>query len=328
MKNWWTKIGCLLTGWNFRILQSCTEASRKQLKKYTSALLILIILWGLIGYLFAERYVNAPWWGCVITAVVMIIVVLQIERQIILTVGKNCRLAIFRIVIASIMALIGSAIIDQIIFKDDIEKKMIEIVDRQVNEQFPNRIAQKDKIIQKRQMEIDSLDNANMLLYEEIAKKPTYTVASYNTSTTKDSTNRPTSRTVTKTENIFENPKKKQVEMNNSNLERLRNLQEKDNKDKIEIEDKLRIELGEKQGFLEELRAMFEIVFTRLEAGIFYLLLFLFLTSLELFVVFSKIGDNKSDYDLIIEHQLEQKKKTLNELTKAKANLSEINRRF
>jgi len=33
--------------------------------------------------------------------------------------------------------------------------------------------------------------------------------------------------------------------------------------------------------------------------------------SLELLVVSSKVGDTKSDYDLIVEHQLDQKRKTL-----------------
>jgi hypothetical protein len=158
MKNLWMKIGCLLTGWNYRILGSCTEASCKQLKKYTSALLILIILWAFIGYSFAERYIRAPWWSCAIVAVIFVIIIIQIERQIILTVGKNHGLATFRVAIAFIMAVIGSAILDQIIFKDDIEKKMIEIVDRQVNEQLPNRLNIIDTELNKLQIDVDSLN--------------------------------------------------------------------------------------------------------------------------------------------------------------------------
>jgi hypothetical protein len=38
--------------------------------------------------------------------------------------------------------------------------------------------------------------------------------------------------------------------------------------------------------------------------------------SLELFVVASKLGDKKCDYDLIVEYQLDQKTKTLKELMK------------
>ena len=87
--NWWLNLGCFLTGWNRHILSQCSEASYKHLKKYTSALLILIVLWGFTGFCFAQRYVHAPLWGCVLSALFFIIIVVQIERQIILTVGSN-----------------------------------------------------------------------------------------------------------------------------------------------------------------------------------------------------------------------------------------------
>ena len=104
--------------------------------------------------------------------------------------------------------------------------------------------------------------------------------------------------------------------MNKQNLDLLRKQQEEYTQRKLNEETLLRKELSSKQGFLEELNAILEILKERPVALIFYLILFLFLMSLELFVVFSKIGDKKSDYDLVVEHQLKQKMKTLNELSK------------
>lgn len=86
---WWIQLGCFLTGWNREILLQCSEASFKYLKKYTAALLILIVLWGFTGFCFAQRYVHAPLWGCVLSSVIFIVIVIQIERQIILTVGTS-----------------------------------------------------------------------------------------------------------------------------------------------------------------------------------------------------------------------------------------------
>ena len=40
----------------------------------------------------------------------------------------------------------------------------------------------------------------------------------------------------------------------------------------------------------------------------FYSILFCFLTFLELFVLTIKMGENKCDYELIVEHQLNLKK--------------------
>ena len=321
MKKLWIHIGCLLTGWDYQILQTCTEASRKQLKKYTSALLILIILWGLIGFLFAERYVQIPWWGCSITAFFMIIIVLQIERQIILTVGDLGWLKSFRILIALIMAIIGSAIIDQIIFKDDIQKKMIEIVDMQVENQLPHRLNVIDKKILELKKNVDSLDKKNLTLYDEIYKKPTINTISTNVTNKQLQLADGSFKTVQETsisKNPIANPKIMEAETNTKHLESFRKQLDEYTREKINVEYDLREELKTKQGFLEELGAVVEILMENYIAFIFYFMLFLFLMSLELFVVFSKVGDNECDYDLIIKHQLDQKKKTLNELVKQK----------
>ncbi|MCF3110882.1 DUF4407 domain-containing protein [Niabella sp. CC-SYL272] len=319
MKDWWTKTACLLTGWNYQILASCTEASRKQLKKYASAILILVILWSLIGYSFAERYVGAPLWGCMLTAFIFVLIIVQIERQIILTVGKSKWLGWFRLAIALIMAVLGSSILDQIIFKDDIEKKMIQIVDRQVNEQLPERLTIIDKKLQELQTEIDSLDRKTLALHEEVAKKPTIVITSKTTTKVPvpqgNGSITARSQTTVSTTHI-PNPKIKETEINEKNLDILRNQKEDYTRRKMEAEGSLRKELKSKQGFLEELNAVIEILKERPVALVFYLMLFCFLIFLELFVVVSKTNDTKSDYDLVVEHQLNQKIKTLTQLTK------------
>lgn len=99
-------------------------------------------------------------------------------------------------------------------------------------------------------------------------------------------------------------------------MDRLRKQQDEFIQNKLSVENDLREELSSNIGFLEELRAMIEIISTRLEALIFYIVIFSFLISLELFVVTSKLGDKKCDYDLIVEHQLEIKKAALEELVK------------
>lgn len=316
---WWIKLGCFLTGWNSKILSQCSEASYKHLKKYTAALLILIILWGFTGFCFAQRYVGAPLYGCILSALIFVIIVIQIERQIILTVGTNRWGACFRFFIAVIMSILGSAILDQIIFGDDIKKKMVEINDRLVQEQLPMRLNVIDTRLNELQTEIDSLDRVNMILNEEIAKNPNPKVTSTSTTYRQEkqedgSYKRIPETTVTTVP--MPNPRIKQVEANNSNLEKLRKQQEEFTEKKLSVENDLRKELSSNTGFLEELRAMIEIISTRLEALIFYIIIFSFLISLELFVVTSKLGDKKCDYDMIVEHQLDIKKAALEELVK------------
>lgn len=316
---WWIKLGCFLTGWNSKILSQCSEASYKHLKKYTAALLILIILWGFTGFCFAQRYVGAPLYGCILSALIFVIIVIQIERQIILTVGTNRWGACFRVFIAVIMSILGSAILDQIIFGDDIKKKMVEINDRLVQEQLPMRLNVIDARLNELQTEIDSLTQINTLLQDEISQKPIIkavtTETTYRQEKQEDGSYKKIPET-TVTTVPMPNPRIKQIDANNSNLDKLRKQQEEFTEKKLSVENDLRKELSSNTGFLEELRAMIEIISTRLEALIFYIIIFSFLISLELFVVTSKLGDKKCDYDMIVEHQLDIKKVALEELVK------------
>ncbi|MDR2810901.1 MAG: DUF4407 domain-containing protein [Tannerellaceae bacterium] len=320
--NWWIKWGCFLTGWNSKILSNCSESSHQQLKKYTAALLILIILWAFTGYCFADRYVaGLPWWGCAISAVLFVLIIIQIERQIILTVGHNIGMTLFRVFIAVLMSLLGSVILDQIIFANDIEKKKIELVEQQVTQQLPQRAALIDAELERLQQEIDSLENVNLKLNEEISKKPTITTTEganvYEYVPQPDGT---TERVLVRREIKTipkENPLIAVVETNNKFLEQLRAQKDTYTEGKMNLADTLRTELIAKStGFLEELNAMLYILTERNEALIFYLCIFSFLVSLELFVVTSKWGDKRCDYDLMMEYQLNIKKEALEKLVK------------
>ena len=51
-------VGCFLIGWDKNILKECGEASLRQYRKLLSAICIMMVLWGTIGYCFADRYIN------------------------------------------------------------------------------------------------------------------------------------------------------------------------------------------------------------------------------------------------------------------------------
>lgn len=163
------------------------------------------------------------------------------------------------------------------------------------------------------------MESKTAMLNEEIAKEPVKkavtTTTTYKNVQQEDGTYKKIPET-TVSSVLVPNPLTKQVEMNGLNLDRLRKQQDEFVQKKIGVEDSLREELSTNIGFLEELRAMLEIILTRKEAMVFYIIIFLFLVSLELFVVASKVGDKKCDYELIIEHQLNVKATALDELVK------------
>lgn len=63
------------------MLAQCSEASKSQLSKYTSALLILMIVWSITGFLFAQRYVGLPVWGCLLVSLVFVTIVVMIRTS-------------------------------------------------------------------------------------------------------------------------------------------------------------------------------------------------------------------------------------------------------
>ena len=318
--NWWQKFGCFLIGWNPKILMNCSEASHKALKKYTASILILVFIWGSTGYCFAERYLTVTtWWGCALTAISFIIIVIQIERQVILTVGKNKLLTIFRVILAVFMALIGSAILDQIIFKNDVAKVLIELRTDQAKIIAGKRQLTIQAEINKLTATVDSLENVNTRLNDEVAKHPTIAVTNVTTErvpvTQPDGTRKVETRSTVSLQHVA-STRIEQIRTNTVTINTCRARLEKLFNQKINVEETVRKELEENSGFLEELKAMIIIIKSDLVAGAFYFILFAFIFSLELLVVMSKVGDNKCDYDLIIEHQLNVKKNSLDEMVK------------
>lgn len=71
-----TKIGCFLIGWRVDILKDCGEASHRTFKRLTSAITIMMILWGTIGFCFADKYINidSMYGKCAVSFAFMVIV--------------------------------------------------------------------------------------------------------------------------------------------------------------------------------------------------------------------------------------------------------------
>lgn len=301
--NWWVKLGCILTGWNYEVLSQCSEASRSHLSKYTSALIILILIWGVTGFCFAQRYIGFPWWGCLMISLFFITIVIMIERQIILTIGRSISMLLFRAAIAFVMAIIGSTIFDQTLFGKDIDKQMANTIEIQVEDLTKKRVRIIDEKIALLRSERDSLDQINAELQADVNAHPFVIQKSVTNTTSKvvmPDGQIKTFNTPSVTSTQVANPKQSIIDANNNRLKDLRKEENNWSEKKQTVEEDVRLECKASVGFLEELEAMWEIITTRKLAGVFYLIFFTFLMSLELFVVVSKIVDKECDYEVAI----------------------------
>lgn len=301
--NWWSKFGCKLTGWSSEVLAQCSEASRCQLSKYTSALMILILIWSVTGFCFAQRYIGLPVWGCCLISVFFITIVIMIERQIILTTEKSLSMLAFRAIIAFVMAIVGSTIFDQTMFGKDIDKQMADTIEAQVANLTVRCVHTVDEKLSALRTEFDSITRVNCFLQEDVNKNPFIIQTSVTNSTNSLVMSDGTIKKVANpsvTRNQVANPKIAQIEANNKKLEAISVQEQKWTEKKQTMEEDVRKECKESVGFLEELEAMWSIIINRPLAGAFYLVFFFLLMSLELFVVVSKTVDKECDYDAAI----------------------------
>lgn len=312
--NWWIKLGCKLTGWNASVLSQCSEASKSQLSKYTSALLILMIVWSIIGFCFAQRYIGLPLWGCVLVAMVFVTIVVMIERQILLAIHPTKMLATFRLVIAIVMAIVGSTIFDQSMFGKDIDKQMADTIEQQTAVLTQKRAGVIDGKLSAINAEKDSLDRINSILQADINANPWIMQRSVTNSQEKLVVNGKikTVNNPSVTTNQVANPKQEVVNANNEKIKQLAEQEKEWSKKKLTVEEDTRKECKANVGFLEELEAMAAIITNRWVAGAFYGIFFILLMSLELFVVASKMGDKECDYEMAVKGAERVRKAQLN----------------
>ena len=315
-KNKWLRFGCFLTGYNYNLLMSCSEVSKKSVKKYTAALLIIMIMWLLIGFLFSREYLRVPIIGSAIIGVVLMIIIIQIERQIILG-TKNKWTTLFRVTLGLVMALLGSVIVDQIIFKEDIIKEKIMSVNKEVNHILPQKINEINLLVK----DVDSLMTRKQyerdLLIEEVTQKPTIKLPSSQSQRTPSKTNdgRDTiliKRTYT-TVSVL-NPKAKLIEDIDKQIASLREEKSQLSNKVIDIRKKTEEELLNSKGFLDELKVMFKILLSSPVSMVVWSLWLLFFLIIELFVLISKLADSENDYERIIKHQMSVRIEAINKI--------------
>lgn len=315
--NIFRKLGCLLIGWDPNILSSCGEASKRQFRKLLSAITIMLILWGTIGYCFADNYLDITTLiGKLGVAFAFVLIILCIERVIILNVGKNKFMAAMRVSLAICMALLGASIFDQLMFKNDIQQEVASHREDVINTTVNQRLAVYDSDITRITKAMDSISRCNDELYRQIELNPTTTVTAVSTSeqvagVAEDGTPIKTKvQSVNKT--IVPNPRIAQAQGNEEQLKIYSSQLEQLRLDKRDIDKTTREEINSKPtGFIEELEATIRVISGSPVSLAFYIIMFLFLIFLELFVLTIKMGETPCDYDLIVEHQLSHKRNLL-----------------
>lgn len=323
MKDIWLKTGCFLTGYKYSIVRNSSEATARTVTKYASAMIIMTILWGFIGYSFAQRYLQTGTLISVLIALVMIVIVIQIERQIILSNGRNLLIPIFRFLIGLVMALIGSIIIDQIIFKEDVEKTKISNVQIEVNDLLPKKTKELDLQIMQIDSAISFKEAERAAIIDEIGWKPFIKATTaeirhfpvkYNgvNGEVVDTLVRRTDLTLTE----VQNPKAALLPNISEQISLLRQQKAEKESNKINIRAELEKSLESKTGFLDEMKVLVSILMSSDIALFVWLVFFFFFMSLEILVLVNRYGEKENDYEKVINHQLKIRSEMIDKLSR------------
>lgn len=299
-KDWWLKFGCFLSGHNYELLSECSEASKKYVRKLTSALLIITIIWSMVGYLFATRYTESGPIGGILGALFAGIIIIQIERQIILGSTDKSKMIptlIFRLLLGIIVAIIGALILDQVFFKNDIAKEKEDLI----NERIAKRIL---RVQDESRKAILGYDSAIVALNIQIAKNNQIISKSGAIVNTGSNVRIDTAgnKTIINTKGanplLVDNQNLRQqiLSVGQAKIEERNSLYGRINSEKERIRK-------EKPGFLDELNIIYNLASSSgLSAFAYFIFLFFFIL-IELFIVFAKIMDGENDYYRIMKYQ-------------------------
>lgn len=306
----WLRFGCFLSGYNYQLLSESSEASKKYIKKITSALIIIITIWSMVGYLFAIRYAGASEFVAILASILAGIIIIQIERQIILGGKIKAQTIVFRLLLGLIVAIIGALILDQIFFKNDIANKKEDLLEKRIEERVTNVKRNAEKNIDDAQINIDSLTKI-IIENENIARKEGYKIQTSNTQTTQEVTAQNslnTSLTPTKittaSKTYSTHPK---LLENNGIRNKISTYESTQNTERdslfVRIERAKVLARSEPPGFLNELTIIVELATQSGIALFAYVIFLLFFIFIELFIVLAKLNDGDNDYHRLILYQ-------------------------
>lgn len=327
MKHLWIRFGCFMTGYNYNILRNCSEAAFKSVKKFTAAMLIVCILWFFIGFAFAQRYLGLSLPGCMLAGILATVIIVQVEKQIVLSINPGKLLLIFRGCLALMMSVLGAVIIDQILFEKDIEIEKISYISEKVDAILPSKteelrrqIAALDTVIAKKEEEKGGY-------VADVSKRPTITVTTTQTTSrrvpvqTSTSSGRDTTifkpvNDVTVGTTLVPNPKIALISSLDSTIGALRQQKTVKENELLHMKPALEKEMKANAGFLDELKVMTRLISTSRVALSFWLLWILFFLFIEMLVLFSKMGDQSNDYEKAVLHHMNLQIRRLNALEK------------
>jgi len=313
----WDRLCCFLTDHRYSIAREAGPKTMHQIWKYALGVILVMFLWFFVGYFFTIQYLGLTHRSAIIGGAIMAGVVWFIERMIIHTHIEKIfsAISIFRVMLALLMSVIGSVILDQMMFKADIQQVRQKYIESQIQELIPDRMRLINEHIQQLYLQRQQIDSQIQVVTEEVRKHPTIQLPNYTQTVVRDSAGRIVQRAHTAQFTAQTNPEvnripllyqlRAQVDSSISALESR----------KQNVADQIREELEHTHGLLTEINAFFYFLSGRnsLPALLIWVMMFVVFVLIELLVLSIKLFDRHTYnmYDELMNWNEQYKRKVL-----------------
>jgi hypothetical protein len=118
------KFASMILGENFDQLSKETTQSQKKVMLLGSVILIPTVLWFFQGIMISQIILKLNWGISITVGIVSAFLIFLIERAIVMAVSKSIWLIVFRVLLGAVIASVGSIVIDEVLFHEDINNNM------------------------------------------------------------------------------------------------------------------------------------------------------------------------------------------------------------
>lgn len=299
-------------GHDYERMEYSSQISKQKVRTQFAGLILISFVWGAIGYISSRTYLHASVNVSIVSGLICMFLIHKIEMQVIH--GSRSRWAsVFRIVMGLVMAFLGSIILDQAFFIDDIKREKQTLIDIRVEERLPGLIKEyNDEIALIDSVLIDK-ENERSRLIEDVRRTPTVPSVERGYDETpmtksiksRDSLNKPITKdtiVIVKTENYsvvnVDNPNMALIPEINETISKLSQDRKKYTESKFEAKETLREEEESLSGLLDEITILQSVISRSTGSKLFYFAFFAFFFGLELFVMIASSLGNETDYEV------------------------------
>ncbi|SFV32602.1 DUF4407 domain-containing protein [Thermoflavifilum thermophilum] len=330
LTQFWDLWCCFLTDHRYPIAKEAGPRTMHQIWKYALGVMLVMGLWFFVGYFFSMQYLGLTRGKAIIGGIFMLVVIWFVERMIIHSQIKRffSRIAIFRTVLAFLMSLVGSVILDQMLFKEDIQQARQKYIELQIQQLIPYRMQLIDEHIQQLSLQRQQIDSQIQEVTAEVRKHPTIQLPNYTQTVVRDSAGRILQRAHTAQFTAQANPELNRIPM----LYRLRSQADSAisalETQKQNVADQIRQELEHSHGLLTEINAFFYFMFhtegNRPAFFMWLIVIFVFLL-IELLVLTIKIldGHNTNMYEELLAYVEDHKRRQMDKFVYVNESVNE-----